>query len=293
LFRSAGDIRTNIARTGERYGTAGRQGRGNYGATSGIGLRTAEIFGAEGAKIVIAGRGARRARALAKKLGGACIFARLMSRLGSRWRADRPAVQKFGRIGLSVQQRRRPGARPRIEGLDVSVSDAAMATLVRSVMLGMKHAAPICAGGLRQHFNNGSIAGRLAGFRRRWCMARPSRGIHLTKCAGDGAWRIRHPGERISPGRDLTAFSARPLGLSVEAAEKTPDVMRRSTRPRSRFRAPAAGGHRLMPRCSRQRRIQFINDTIWWSMGHYRRPQLDSAAARAMSPTQRRSSGRR
>src|ERR1700742_553076 len=44
------------------------------GATSGIGLRTAEIFVAEGAKVVIAGRRALQGQALAQKLGAACIF---------------------------------------------------------------------------------------------------------------------------------------------------------------------------------------------------------------------------
>ena len=40
------------------------------GATSGIGLRTAEIFVAEGAKIVIAGRRVPEGEALAKKTAG-------------------------------------------------------------------------------------------------------------------------------------------------------------------------------------------------------------------------------
>src|SRR5438309_6517346 len=44
------------------------------GATSGIGLRTAEVFVAEGAKIVIAGRRVAEGEALAKKLGANCIF---------------------------------------------------------------------------------------------------------------------------------------------------------------------------------------------------------------------------
>ncbi len=44
------------------------------GATSGIGLRTAEIFVAEGAKIVIAGRRVAEGEALAKKLGAHCVF---------------------------------------------------------------------------------------------------------------------------------------------------------------------------------------------------------------------------
>ena len=44
------------------------------GATSGIGYRTAEIFVAEGAKIVIAGRRVAEGEALAKKLGATCAF---------------------------------------------------------------------------------------------------------------------------------------------------------------------------------------------------------------------------
>ena len=44
------------------------------GATSGIGLRTAEVFVAEGAKIVIAGRRVAEGEALAKRLGADCVF---------------------------------------------------------------------------------------------------------------------------------------------------------------------------------------------------------------------------
>src|SRR5205809_7768931 len=44
------------------------------GATSGIGLCTAEIFVAEGARIVIAGRRAPEGERLAKRLGADCVF---------------------------------------------------------------------------------------------------------------------------------------------------------------------------------------------------------------------------
>ncbi|MET3910745.1 NADP-dependent 3-hydroxy acid dehydrogenase YdfG [Bradyrhizobium sp. S3.3.6] len=48
------------------------------GATSGIGLRTAEVFVAEGAKIVIVGRRIPEGEALAKQLGASCVCARRM-----------------------------------------------------------------------------------------------------------------------------------------------------------------------------------------------------------------------
>ena len=44
------------------------------GATSGIGLSTAELFVAEGAKVVIAGRRREEGEAIAKRLGAACSF---------------------------------------------------------------------------------------------------------------------------------------------------------------------------------------------------------------------------
>ena len=57
------------------------------GATSGIGLRTAEIFVAEGAKIVIAGRRAPEGEALAKQARRQLAsFARPTSRWKSRCR---------------------------------------------------------------------------------------------------------------------------------------------------------------------------------------------------------------
>ena len=57
------------------------------GATSGIGLRTAEIFVAEGAKIVIAGRRAPEGEALAEKARRAPAFSvRPMSRSKRRCR---------------------------------------------------------------------------------------------------------------------------------------------------------------------------------------------------------------
>lgn len=46
------------------------------GSTSGIGARTAELFVAEGAHVVIAGRRDQRGRQLARSLGEAASFIR-------------------------------------------------------------------------------------------------------------------------------------------------------------------------------------------------------------------------
>jgi NAD(P)-dependent dehydrogenase (short-subunit alcohol dehydrogenase family) len=199
------------------------------GATSGIGWRTAEIFVAEGAKIVIAGRRAPEGEALARKLGAACVFRQTDVTVEEQMHAlIGHAIEQFGRIDCLFNNAGGPAQIGGIEGLEVARFDAAMATLVRSVMLGMKHAAPhMRRQGSGSIINNGSIAGRLAGFSSSVVYgAAKAAVIHLTKCVamelGEAGIRVNS----ISPGVITTGIFGKALGLSVEAAEKTLDVMR-------------------------------------------------------------------
>jgi NAD(P)-dependent dehydrogenase (short-subunit alcohol dehydrogenase family) len=199
------------------------------GATSGIGLRTAEIFVAEGAKVVIAGRRVAEGEALARQLGADCIFRQADVTMEDQVKAlTALAVDRFGRLDCVFNNAGGPAQTGGIEGLDVERFDVAMATLVRSVMLGMKHAAPIMRKqGFGSIINNGSIAGRLAGFSSSMVYsAAKAAVIHLTKCVamelGEAGVRVNS----ISPGAIATGIFAKALGLTVEAAENTPPVMR-------------------------------------------------------------------
>jgi len=88
------------------------------GATSGIGLRTAEIFVAEGAKIVIAGRRAQEGEALARKLGAACVFRQTDVTVEEQMRAlIGHAIEKFGRIDCLFNNAGGPAQTGGIEGL--------------------------------------------------------------------------------------------------------------------------------------------------------------------------------
>jgi NAD(P)-dependent dehydrogenase (short-subunit alcohol dehydrogenase family) len=198
------------------------------GATSGIGLRTAEIFVDEGAKIVIAGRRAPEGEALARKLGANCVFRQTDVTEEDQMRAlIALGVEKFGKIDCLFNNAGGPAQTGGIEGLDVARFDAAMATLLRSVMLGMKHAAPYMKKqGSGSIINNGSIAGRLAGFSSSIVYgAAKAAVIHLTKCVamelGESGVRVNS----ISPGAIATGIFGKALGLSTDAAEKTPAVM--------------------------------------------------------------------
>jgi NAD(P)-dependent dehydrogenase (short-subunit alcohol dehydrogenase family) len=199
------------------------------GATSGIGLRTAEVFVAEGARVVIAGRRVSEGEALAGKLGPNCIFLRTDVTCEDQVRALLAlAVEKFGRLDCLFNNAGGPAQVGGIEGLEVARFDEAMATLVRSVMLGMKHAAPYMKRqGSGSIINNGSIAGKLAGYSTSLVYgAAKAAVIHLTRCVamelGESGVRVNS----ISPGLIATAIFGKALGLSIEAAEKTPQVMR-------------------------------------------------------------------
>jgi NAD(P)-dependent dehydrogenase (short-subunit alcohol dehydrogenase family) len=198
------------------------------GATSGIGWRSAEIFVAEGAKVVIAGRRASEGEALAKKLGAACIFRQTDVTQEDQMRAlIGAATDKFGRLDCIFNNAGGPAQTGGIENLDAGKFDEAMATLVRSVMLGMKHAAPIMKKqGSGSIINNGSIAGHTAGYSSSVVYgAAKAAVIHLTKCVamelGESGVRVNS----ISPGAIATGILAKALGVEAGAADKKAETM--------------------------------------------------------------------
>src|SRR5437660_5037 len=228
------------------------------GATSGIGLRTAEVFVTEGARIVVAGRRVPEGERLSAKLGANCVFRRTDVTIENEMRAlIEEAVDKFGRIDCLFNNAGGPAQTGGIEGLEASRFDAAMATLVRSVMLGMKYAAPhMRRQGSGSIINNGSIAGRLAGFSSSMVYgAAKAAVIHLTKCAamelGESNVRVNS----ISPGAIATGIIGKALGLSVEAAEKTPSVMREVYKAAQPIPRRSARGYRACRGVSGERRI--------------------------------------
>src|SRR3974377_1070066 len=98
---------------------------GITGAPSGMGLRTAEIFVAQGAKTVIAGRRAAEGEALAKRLGPACLFRRTDVTIEDEVRAlIGEAVEKFGRIDCLFNNAGGPAQTGGREGLEGGRCDA-------------------------------------------------------------------------------------------------------------------------------------------------------------------------
>jgi NAD(P)-dependent dehydrogenase (short-subunit alcohol dehydrogenase family) len=193
------------------------------GATSGIGLRTAEIFIEEGARIVIAGRRQAEGEALAKQLGANCVFRRTDVTDEAQVKAlIETALERFGKLDCLFNNAGGPAPTGGIEDIPAAGFDAAIALLLRSVVFGMKHAAPVMrrqGGG--SIINNGSVAGTRAGYSSSIIYgAAKAAVIHLTRCVamelGESNIRVNS----ISPGAIVTGIFGKALGLSVEAAER-------------------------------------------------------------------------
>lgn len=193
------------------------------GASGGIGLRTAEIFAAEGAKIVIADVRASEGEAVANRLGANCIFGQTDVTVEEQVKAMIAlAIDKFGRIDCLFNNAGSPGQGGGIEEVEVERFDLSMAILVRGVMLGMKHAAPhMRKQGSGSIINTGSGSGLWGGVSSSigYSTAKAAV-IHLTRCVavelGEAGVRVNS----ISPGYIATA-----MGWPAELAEKAPSVM--------------------------------------------------------------------
>ena len=199
------------------------------GATSGIGRRTAEVFVSEGARVVIAGRREAEGQAVAAELGSACDFVRTDVTDEAQVRALVDfTVAKHGRVDCLFNNAGGPAPPGGIESIPADGFDAAIATLLRSVLFGMKHVAPVM---VRQRsgsiINNGSVAGQRAGLSSSLVYsAAKAAVIHLTRCVamqlGEQCVRVNS----ISPGGIATGMFGKVAGLPAEQAERTAETAR-------------------------------------------------------------------
>jgi len=200
------------------------------GATSGIGRRTVERFVEEGARVVFCGRRAALGGELEKTLGRErCRFVQADVTLeADMQRVIDACVQAFGRVDCLFNNAGGPAPVGGIETIPVEGFDAAIATLVRSVMLGMKHVAPVMVRqGGGSIINNGSIAAVRAGFSSSMIYsAAKAAVVHLGNCV---AMQLGEKNVRvncISPGGIATGIFGKALGLPVDAAEKTAEAVK-------------------------------------------------------------------
>jgi len=192
------------------------------GATSGIGARTAELFVAEGANVVFSGRRQAEGAAVAARLGRKAQFIQADATREADWqRLIDHTLKAFGRIDCLFNNAGGPAPTGSITSVSVAGFDAAMALLVRSVMLGMKHVAPIM---LKQRsgsiINNGSIAGHQTGRSTSMIYGAAKAAVnHLSKCVAMELGEHNVRVNSVSPGAIATGILAKALGMDASKAD--------------------------------------------------------------------------
>jgi NAD(P)-dependent dehydrogenase (short-subunit alcohol dehydrogenase family) len=198
------------------------------GATSGIGRRTAEVFVEEGASVILAGRREALGNKIADELGSRAVFLKTDVTEEEEIKAlIHHALDRFGKLDCLFNNAGAPAPVGSIASLPLEGYEAAMAVLVRSVFLGMKHAAPIlCAQRSGSIINNASVAAHRAGFASIIYSAAKAAVLQMTVCAamelGESNVRVNC----IAPGVIATGIFGKALGLSVEDAEKTAEKVK-------------------------------------------------------------------
>lgn len=195
------------------------------GGTSGIGARTAEVFVAEGAKVVIAGRRNDRGGRLARKLGEAASFIRTDVSVEADVKAmiDH-AVDHFGRLDCLVNNAGRGSQFTTIADVDLEQFDAVIAVHLRAVLAGMKYAVRVMAvEGTGSIINVASVNGIRAGLGGHYYSAAKAAVIHLTRCA---AVELGEKGIRVnslSPGMIATGAFGKYTGMQSDEADDNPE----------------------------------------------------------------------
>jgi NAD(P)-dependent dehydrogenase (short-subunit alcohol dehydrogenase family) len=195
------------------------------GGTSGIGARTAEIFVANGAKVVIAGRRQDRGEKLARKLGDAASFIRTDVTIETDVEAMiEHAVARFGGVDCLMNNAGRGSQYAAIADVHLEQFDAVIAVHLRAVLAGMKYAARVMAvQGTGSIINVASVNGFRAGLGGYSYSTAKAGSIHLTRCA---AMELGEKGIRVnslSPGMIATGAFCKYMGMQSDEAADHPE----------------------------------------------------------------------
>ncbi|MEM9654296.1 MAG: glucose 1-dehydrogenase [Actinomycetota bacterium] len=188
------------------------------GGASGIGAGTVRRFVAEGAKVLIADLDEDGGATLADELGDAGAFLRVdVSREDQVAAMIAEATDLFGRLDCLFNNAGFGGALGPIASTTVEDYDLTMDVLVKSVFLGIKHAAPVMtAQGSGSIINTASVAGLRAGYAPHLYSVAKCAVLHLTRTValelGENNVRVN----AICPG-----FIATPLAAGHPDADET------------------------------------------------------------------------
>lgn len=199
------------------------------GATSGMGLRTAEIYAEEGATVVLAGRRRELGEAAAARIGHGAEFVGCDVTNEAEVKAlIEGTAERHGRLDILFNNAGGPAAVGRVQDIDLADVDRAYKVLLWSVFACTKYAAPIMR---RQQsgsiINNGSVAGHRAGLSSSMVYSLfKGAVVHFTRLIalelGEDFVRVNS----ISPGPIATGIFAKVAGMDDASAEDTAEKVK-------------------------------------------------------------------
>jgi len=198
------------------------------GGASGIGEATVRLFVQEGAAVVVADIQDDRGQRLAGELGDRTAYVHTdVSREPDVQAAVAETVQRFGRLDCIFNNAGYGGVGGRVEDIAIAGFDETMGVLVRGVLLGMKHAAPVMkrqGGGAI--ISTASVAGLRTGLAPHVYSAAKAAVIHLTRTVAMELGEHNVRVNCICPGGIATPIFGKSLGLSAERADEIVPLMK-------------------------------------------------------------------
>lgn len=198
------------------------------GGASGIGEATVRLFVEARAHVIIADIQDDKGQRLSQELGeqNTRYVHTDVTQEKDVQAAINQALTSFGRLDCMFNNAGLPGPRGPVEDISIDGFQKTIDILFKGVFLGMKYAAPIMKEqGSGSIISTGSVAGLRTGFADHTYSAAKAAVIHLTKSV---AMELGESGVRVNcicPGGVATAIFGRAIGLSVETADQTVEVM--------------------------------------------------------------------
>jgi len=210
------------------------------GAASGLGEATARLMHAEGGFVVLADIQDERGQQIADELGDRARYLRCdVTSEAEVANVVDTAVSAFGRLDCMFNNAGIIGAHGPIDEIPLDEYEFTMAVLLRSVFLGMKHAARV----MKQQqsgviLSTSSIGGLQGGLGTHIYGAAKGAIVALTKnvAAELGAWSIRV--NAIAPGKILTPMNAAAVVGSADAIDEAREAFQTRTPLRGRIGMP-------------------------------------------------------
>jgi NAD(P)-dependent dehydrogenase (short-subunit alcohol dehydrogenase family) len=198
------------------------------GGASGIGRATVRLFVKEGAQVVFGDIEDRMAKRVADEVGTNATYLHAdVNREEDIKALVDYATEKLGRLDCMFNNAGAGGAQGLIEDVRVEDWDMTINLLLRSVFLGIKHAARVMkTQGFGSIINTASVAGIQTGFGHHAYSSCKAAIIHLTRTT---AVELGASGVRVNcicPGGIATAIFGRGFGLSAEDADNAAELLK-------------------------------------------------------------------